>query len=229
MAQDARTESYFLVDMDGYICLFTNLRLDRYTVPEDLYCYDVRDADCDGCFAEIQSFVCFNHWGTIITKEPIPMNEYHCYWPEREEAYLPPNLALEYYQNSSIAKLVAPYLSAEERTILGETLEYIPDDLFRIRHKPYLQRSGEEQERLAAFCHVHTQETGTSAAAFLGMPDDAYHAWMNGTLALTDGSRHLPAQEGKPSFAARVDSAASRTEDHTPADARTLKLQEPER
>lgn len=110
MAQDARTEHYWLVDMDGYICLFSNLRLDRDTIPEGLFCYDVRDADCDGTFAEVQPFVLVNHWGTIISKEPIPLNEYGCYWPERDAFYFPAdNVSLAEYQEQSISQLVAPY------------------------------------------------------------------------------------------------------------------------
>ena len=110
MAQDARTEHYWLVDMDGYICLFSNLRLDRDTIPEGLFCYDVRDADCDGTFAEVQPFVLVNHWGTIISKEPIPLNEYGCYWPERDANYFSADsVSLAEYQEQSISQLVAPY------------------------------------------------------------------------------------------------------------------------
>lgn len=110
MAIDARTEHFWLVDMDGYICLFSNMRLDRDTVPEGLFCYDVRDADCDGTFAEVQPFVLVNHWGTVISKEPIPLNEYGCYWPERDAFYFPAdNVSLSEYQEQSISQLVAPY------------------------------------------------------------------------------------------------------------------------
>lgn len=54
-----------LAEIDGKPVLFTNMRLDRDTVPEGLFCYDVRDSDdLDGSFAEIKRSV----WST--TGEP---------------------------------------------------------------------------------------------------------------------------------------------------------------
>ncbi len=190
MALDARKESFFLVDTDGYICLFTNMRLDRDTIPAGLYCYDVRDADCDGTFAEIQPFVLVNHWGTIISKEPIPLNEYGCYWPEQEEFYLPPSVTLDAFVNTSIAKLTEPYLSEDEKHQLGKSIDAIPDDLFRIRHKPFMSRSGEDQERLQDFWCIHAADINVPASEFLGMTRDEYQTWVDGLLALDDGSYH---------------------------------------
>lgn len=90
MQFDATKESFTLIDLEGHICLFTNMRIDRSTIPEGLYCYDVRDSDfCDGSFAEIQPFVFVNHWGTIICKEELPMNsEWGTYIPENEPTFL---------------------------------------------------------------------------------------------------------------------------------------------
>ena len=66
---DATKEKYELMEIDGRPVLFTNLRLDRETVPEGLFCYDVRDSDdLDGSFAEIAPFVRVNHWGTILCR-----------------------------------------------------------------------------------------------------------------------------------------------------------------
>ena len=42
---DATKEGYMLAEIDGKPVLFTNMRLDRDTVPEGLFCYDVRDSD----------------------------------------------------------------------------------------------------------------------------------------------------------------------------------------
>lgn len=88
-------ETYQLINMDGYNCLFTNLRLDRSLLPKGLFCYDVRDSDSsDGSFAQVQPFVLVNHWGTIICKDEIPMNEYGCYYPETEERFLDKSISL---------------------------------------------------------------------------------------------------------------------------------------
>ena len=64
MAMNAGKEKYDVVDVDGRLCLFTNMRLDRNTIPPGLHCYDVRDSDfLDGSFCEIKPFVMVNHGG----------------------------------------------------------------------------------------------------------------------------------------------------------------------
>lgn len=89
--EDARKERYDeLIDLDGYICLFTNIRLDRSTIPQSLYCYDVRDSDyCDGTFAEIRPSIMVNYWGAIICKRPLPLDNLQSYYPKSGENYLP--------------------------------------------------------------------------------------------------------------------------------------------
>ena len=49
------------VNVAGKPYLFTNLRVDRSTLPKDLYAYDVRDSGSDGCFREVKQFVFVNH------------------------------------------------------------------------------------------------------------------------------------------------------------------------
>ncbi len=80
---DATKEKYELMEIDGRPVLFTNLRLDRETVPEGLFCYDVRDSDdLDGSFAEIAPFVRVNHWGTILCRESFQLDGDGSYYPE---------------------------------------------------------------------------------------------------------------------------------------------------
>ena len=67
---DAQTEEYESFFILGQDALFTNARLDRTTIPEGLYAYDLRDA-CDGNINELKDFVLVNHWGTVLVKEPI--------------------------------------------------------------------------------------------------------------------------------------------------------------
>lgn len=88
-------ETYQLIQMDGYNCLFTNLRLDRNLLPKGLHCYDVRDSDdLDGSFAQVKPFILVNHWGTILCKDEIPMNEYGCYYPEEGDVFLDKSISL---------------------------------------------------------------------------------------------------------------------------------------
>ena len=100
MFQDATKIRYELVEVDGMECLFTNSRLDRSTVPENLHCYDVRDSDaCDGIFAQIKKLVFVNHWGTILTKEPLPLDANEAYYLKEAENYSGMELTLEEFQN----------------------------------------------------------------------------------------------------------------------------------
>ena len=67
---DANTQKYELAEIDHNVVLFTNMRLDRDTVPEGIFCYDVRDSDdLDGNMAEVKPFVLVNHWGTILSRK----------------------------------------------------------------------------------------------------------------------------------------------------------------
>lgn len=50
------------------------MRIDRNTLPDGLYAYDLRD-ECNGEPNELKSFVLVNHWGTVIVKEPIEGSE----------------------------------------------------------------------------------------------------------------------------------------------------------
>lgn len=52
---------------------FTSLRVDRNTLPEGMYAYDLRDADGDSelWFSELKEHVLVNHAGTFVTTEKI--------------------------------------------------------------------------------------------------------------------------------------------------------------
>lgn len=74
MSFDAREETFERVEIDGVEALFTNARLDRDTVPDGLFCYDVREAEgFSGIAATLEPFGAVNHWGTVLSKEPFPM------------------------------------------------------------------------------------------------------------------------------------------------------------
>lgn len=50
--------------------LFSALRLDRKTLPEGLYAYDIRHTD-SGAFCTIEEHVSANHMGTFVTEKKI--------------------------------------------------------------------------------------------------------------------------------------------------------------
>lgn len=62
------------VEVIGKEGLFTDFRVDRNTVPKDWYLYEVRHDDwCQGDPVEISLGVLVNFWGTLIMKEPLPL------------------------------------------------------------------------------------------------------------------------------------------------------------
>lgn len=104
---DATKEGYELTDIDGKAVLFTNMRLDRDTVPEGLFCYDVRDSDdLDGSMAEIKPVVIVNHWGTILCKEAFPLDKFGSYYP-KDWGYLGESLSLAEFQEASPEQLAS--------------------------------------------------------------------------------------------------------------------------
>ena len=65
-------EKYDLVELFGKPALFTGERLSRAKIPEGLYVCHVRgDDETTGGFAELAPRVLVNHFGSIVTKEPI--------------------------------------------------------------------------------------------------------------------------------------------------------------
>ncbi len=58
-------------EISGY---FTNLRVDRGSVPEGWYAYDIRHGD-SGALCTIEEHVLVNHAGTFLTKKPVKLNE----------------------------------------------------------------------------------------------------------------------------------------------------------
>lgn len=76
MRVNPNTENYEQVTVFGQPALFTSLRILRDQLPEEVYAYDVRHSDDGMDVAEIKEFVMVNHMGTIITKQPIEMDEH---------------------------------------------------------------------------------------------------------------------------------------------------------
>ena len=57
---------------ESYSGEFTSLRVDRKSLPEGHYAYDLRESDeGDMLFCQLKSFVLVNHGGTFITTSKI--------------------------------------------------------------------------------------------------------------------------------------------------------------
>ena len=75
MAENAQTIKYDLIEAAGQKVLFTPLRIDRHTVPNGFYCYDLRHGDDDGIAQTIENSVYVNHFGSILCVEPFDFGD----------------------------------------------------------------------------------------------------------------------------------------------------------
>lgn len=71
---DHTAPRYQLAEIMGQEVLFSNGRIDRENLPDGLYCYDLREGD-SGYAAIIEPSVAVNHFGSIITTQPIEFPE----------------------------------------------------------------------------------------------------------------------------------------------------------
>lgn len=93
--QDAMREVLEEVTVLDKPMLFTCRRIDRATVPKGLYMYEVRhDDDMRGDPVQIANWIMVNHWGTLISSEPLKLtpngavnNAYLDIDPERDWNY----------------------------------------------------------------------------------------------------------------------------------------------
>ena len=97
--ENARNLTYEKLDILGQTVLFTCLRVDRDTVPEGMHAYDLRhDDECQGIICEIAPFIMVNHWGTILTSEPIALtDDGRRYVTEEDYSYTGEELTLDEY------------------------------------------------------------------------------------------------------------------------------------
>jgi len=66
--------------------LFTCIRVDRDTVPEGWYAYDLREGE-DGEFCTIENDVLVNHGGTFLTQQEIDLGPNACLELEEDFEY----------------------------------------------------------------------------------------------------------------------------------------------
>ena len=65
-----------LEDGATYVGMFTDMRLDRETLPEGKFAYDCRHDDATWAeLCQLQPFVLVNHAGTFVVNAPIPNAE----------------------------------------------------------------------------------------------------------------------------------------------------------
>ena len=77
MKVNARTEEFQHIELFDKFALFTNARIDRSTVPEGWYCYDIRGSDDDpGELCYMEENVVVNHAGSVLMPEKLAMPKF---------------------------------------------------------------------------------------------------------------------------------------------------------
>lgn len=73
---DARKETYEEIEIFDTLALFSSGRIQKDSVPEGFYCYEVRhDDECMGIPCELSFHILVNFWGTVISKVPLIRDE----------------------------------------------------------------------------------------------------------------------------------------------------------
>ena len=90
MRKNAKEIEWEKVEVLGKEGLFTDYRVNRDTIPEGYFMYEIRhDDDCQGDPVQIAKWVIVNFWGTLLVKEPFNLEPS----PMTNNAYL--NIDLE--------------------------------------------------------------------------------------------------------------------------------------
>lgn len=81
MGFDYRTEKFQKVSVCGIECDFSDIRIDKSTVPNGLYQYEVADDDeSQGDPTRIKNGIMVNFWGTLISDVPLPLGKDGVLW-----------------------------------------------------------------------------------------------------------------------------------------------------
>ena len=67
--------SYEVFYLDGKKVLFSNLGVNREKLPKELFTYDIQHSDSGFEACAIRNVIAVNHYGSLITKEPIELDE----------------------------------------------------------------------------------------------------------------------------------------------------------
>lgn len=80
MRNHANNVTWYKVEVLGEQGLFTDSRVDKGTIPDGWYFYEVRHDDNDWCEPiEIALGVLVNYFGTLITNEPLSLIDGYLY------------------------------------------------------------------------------------------------------------------------------------------------------
>lgn len=74
-AIDVTKEQFQEVEIKGQYGIFTELRVDKSTIPEGMNCYELRHGDDDGYPAALETGVRVNYFGAVLMTDKMEMGE----------------------------------------------------------------------------------------------------------------------------------------------------------
>lgn len=72
---DVNRESFQEVEVKGHMALFTELRVDKSTIPEEVNCYELRHGDDDSYPAALEQSVRVNYFGAILMLDKMELGK----------------------------------------------------------------------------------------------------------------------------------------------------------
>ena len=96
MSYDATKEVYEYIELLGKPALFSNFRIDKNTVPDGMYCYDLRGSGKDiGKPITLENSVLVNHAGCVLLPEKLNIPKYGCINIKKKINFLGEELSIE--------------------------------------------------------------------------------------------------------------------------------------
>lgn len=72
---DVNKERFSEVEIQGHMALFTELRVDKSTIPEGVNCYELRHGDDDSYPAALEENVWVNYFGAVLMTDKMELGE----------------------------------------------------------------------------------------------------------------------------------------------------------
>lgn len=86
MRYDYREIKTEKVEVKGIPCEFYDMRVQRETIPEGKFMYEVADGDSDGIPARVRLGIMVNFYGTLICDQELPLEEDgNVMWLDKED------------------------------------------------------------------------------------------------------------------------------------------------
>lgn len=103
-----------LAKCKGHIIAFTNRRIRKDDVLEGLYKYDIQSSDDGFEPASIKQHIMVNHWGSLVSRDPLPLDENGWLFLEENDFIQLPYLYVSQKEYKNLSEDIIKELSSNE-------------------------------------------------------------------------------------------------------------------